>query len=323
MRRGGSVKKSDHGGNSHEKGLRPLCRHVHYLAPANCRPDPHNDLCIFAKADSRQTCILQIFQISRELICKYSTFTLCRRCIAVWSRGNMQGADDDRHSSGTRRPPPGRPDGGRTETHRRAACQGQADRTRADRALARRGQFRGIRHVRHPPLHRFRHGGQCPRRGRRGDRLGHGQRPHGLCLQPGFHRPRRLGQRHPRPEDLQDHGYGGAERRPGDRPQRQRRRPHPGRRRRAGGLCRDLPAQHHGLGCGAADLGHHGALCRRRGLFSGDDRFHLHGERQLLHVRHRPRRGEDRDQRTGHRRRAGRRLDPHPQIQRRRRRLRK
>ena len=47
---------------------------------------------------------------------------------------------------------------------------------------------------------------------------------------------------------------------------------------------------------------HHGPLRRRRRLFAGHDRFHLHGARHLLHVRHRPRRGEDRDQRSGHRR---------------------
>jgi hypothetical protein len=42
-----------------------------------------------------------------------------------------------------------------------------------------------------------------------------------------------------------------------------------------------------------ADLGDHGPLRRRRGLLAGDDRLHLHGEGHLLHVRHRPRRGED------------------------------
>jgi propionyl-CoA carboxylase beta chain len=41
----------------------------------------------------------------------------------------------------------------------------------------------------------------------------------------------------------------------------------------------------------------HGALRGRRGLFARHDRLHLHGEGQLLHVRHRPRRGEDRHQR--------------------------
>ena len=33
----------------------------------------------------------------------------------------------------------------------------------------------------------------------------------------------------------------------------------------------------------------HGAVRRRGRLFAGDDRFHLHGQRQLVHVRHRAR----------------------------------
>ena len=52
----------------------------------------------------------------------------------------------------------------------------------------------------------------------------------------------------------------------------------------------------------------HGPVRRRRRLFAGDDRLHLHGARHELHVRHRPGRGEDRDQRDRHRRRARRRL---------------
>ena len=46
----------------------------------------------------------------------------------------------------------------------------------------------------------------------------------------------------------------------------------------------------------------HGPLRRRRGLFAGDDRLHLHGEGQRLHVRHRPGSGEDRDPRGSDRR---------------------
>ena len=56
----------------------------------------------------------------------------------------------------------------------------------------------------------------------------------------------------------------------------------------------------------------HGPVRRRRGLFAGDDRLHLHGEGQLLHVRHRPRRGEDGDPRGGHARGARRRASPIP-----------
>ena len=70
-----------------------------------------------------------------------------------------------------------------------------------------------------------------------------------------------------------------------------------------------------------ADFRDHGAVRRRRRLFAGDDRLHLHGEGHELHVRHRPRRGEDRDQRGRHRRGARRRLGAHHQILDRRRRL--
>jgi propionyl-CoA carboxylase beta chain len=41
----------------------------------------------------------------------------------------------------------------------------------------------------------------------------------------------------------------------------------------------------------------HGPVRRRRGLLAGHDRLHLHGEGHVLHVRHRPRRGQDRDAR--------------------------
>jgi propionyl-CoA carboxylase beta chain len=39
-----------------------------------------------------------------------------------------------------------------------------------------------------------------------------------------------------------------------------------------------VPAQCDGLGRGAADFADHGALRRRRRLFAGHDRLHLHGE---------------------------------------------
>ena len=142
---------------------------------------------------------------------------------------------------------------------------------------------------------RFRHGrAEDPGRRRR-HRLRHDQRPAGLRLQPGFHGVRRLALRGACREDLQDHGPGDEGRRAGHRPQRFRRRAHPGRRRLARRLCRGVPAQRAGLGRRAADLADHGAVRRRRGLFAGDDRLHLHGEGQLLHVRDRPRRGEDGD----------------------------
>ena len=40
----------------------------------------------------------------------------------------------------------------------------------------------------------------------------------------------------------------------------------------------------HGFGRHSADFGHHGAVRRRRRLFAGNDRFHLHGEGYQLHV---------------------------------------
>ena len=65
----------------------------------------------------------------------------------------------------------------------------------------------------------------------------------------------------------------------------------------------------------------HGSLRRRRRLFAGHDRLHLHGARHLLHVRHRTGCGEDRHQRDGDRREPRRRLRPHDEILDRRRRL--
>ena len=66
-------------------------------------------------------------------------------------------------------------------------------------------------------------------------------------------------------------------RRAGHRPERLRRRAHPGRRDVAGRLCRHLPAQHAGLRRRAADLRHHGPLRRRRRLFARHHRLHPHG----------------------------------------------
>ena len=125
-----------------------------------------------------------------------------------------------------------------------------------------------------------------------------------------------------RAEDHQGAGHGDEGARADHRPVRRRRRAHPGGRRGARRLRRGVQAQRARLRRHPADQRHHGALRRRRRLFAGHDRLHLHGARHQLHVRHRARRGEDRDQRGGHRRGARRRLGAHHQVRRRRRRLR-
>src|SRR3546814_9524251 len=69
------------------------------------------------------------------------------------------------------------PHGRRSETHRRAARQGPADRARAAGGVARRRLVRGTRHVRRAQLRRLRHGRDEGTRRRGGDRVGHDQRP--------------------------------------------------------------------------------------------------------------------------------------------------
>ena len=212
--------------------------------------------------------------------------------------------------------------GGGPAPRRGAARQGQADGPRAHRRAARSRLVRGIRHVRRASLDRLRHGDPEDPGRRRGDRPRHDQRPAGLCLQPGFHRVRRRALGHACGQDLQGHGHRHEGRRAGAGAERFRRRAHPGRRRFAGGLCRRVPAQRAGLGRDPADLHGHGPVRRRRGLFAGHDRLHLHGEGQLLHVRDRSRRGEDRDARDGDAGGAGRRAHPYAEVGRRRSRLR-
>ena len=154
-----------------------------------------------------------------------------------------------------------------------------------------------------------------PRR-RRGHRLGHGERPHRVRLRQGFHGVRRLAVGDARAEDRQDPGHGDEGARADHRPVRRRRRAHPGGRRGARRLWRGVQAQRDRLRRDPADLRDHGPVRRRRRLFAGDDRLHLHGARHELHVRHRPRRGEDRHQRGRHRGRARRRLGAHHQVRR-------
>ena len=237
----------------------------------------------------------------------------------ILPRGRKNSASEagNTHEAHPRSPRPS-PRGGasrrRPEAHRRAAPARQAHRPRAHRTPARQRLVRGIRHVRAASLRRFRHGqGRKNSRRRRGDRLGHDQRPGRLCLRQGFHRSRRLAVGNARPEDHQDPGHGPAQSRADHRPVRRRRRAHPGRRGGARRLWRGVPAQCAGLGRHSADFRDHGALRRRRRLFAGHDRLHLHGEGHELHVRHRPGRGEDRHQRDRDRRGTRRRVGPRDQ----------
>ncbi len=97
------------------------------------------------------------------------------------------------------------------------------------------------------------------------------------------------------------HGHGHQERRAGDRPERLGRRAHPGGRGQPGRLRRHLPAQHAGQRRGAADLGHHGAVRRRRGLLARPSPTSSSWCKDTsLHVRHRPGRGQDGDPRGRH-----------------------
>ena len=209
----------------------------------------------------------------------------------------------------------------RRQAHRGAAPARQAHRARTHRAADGPRLVRGTRHVRRAPFGRFRHGEVAYCRRRRGDGLRHRQRPYRVRLRQGFHRLRRLAVGDACAEDHKNPGHGDARPGPDRRPVRCRRRPHSGRRRRARRLRRSVQAQRPVLGRHPADFRHHGPLRRRRRLFAGDDRFHLHGPRHQLHVRDRPGRGEDGDQRDRHRGRTRRRLGARREVIDRRRRL--
>ena len=159
-------------------------------------------------------------------------------------------------------------------------------------------------------------------RRRRGHRLRHDQRPARVRVLAGLHRVRRVALRGARREDLQGDGPRDEGRRAGDRPQRLRRRAHPGRRRLARRLRRRVPAQRARLRRDSADLADHGPVRRRRRVLAGDDRLHLHGQGLVVHVRHRPGSGEDGHARGSHRRGAGRRDHAHDALGRRRPRVR-
>ena len=86
---------------------------------------------------------------------------------------------------------------------------------------------------------------------------------------------------------------------PGDRHQRLGRRAHPGGRRRARRLRRDLPPQRDGLRRRAADLARHGPVRGRRGLLARDHRLRADDARDVAHVHHRARGRAHRDRRGG------------------------
>ena len=128
---------------------------------------------------------------------------------------------------------------------------------------------------------------------------GHDRRAARLRLRAGLHRVRRLALRDERGEDLQGHGPGRAERRADHRPERLGRRPDPGGRRFARRVLEGLPAQHARIGSGPADLRDPRAVRGRRGLFAGDHGLRLHDREDVLPLRDRSRRHQDRDARGG------------------------
>jgi len=147
------------------------------------------------------------------------------------------------------------------------------------------------------------------RRGRHRHR--HHPRPPGRRLQPGLHHLRRLARRGCGREDHQGHGARAQDRCADHRHPRLGRRAHPGGRRRARQVRRDLPPQHGGVGRHPADLDHLRACGGRRGLLPRPHRLRSHGRQDEPDVRHRPRRHQD-----GHgrgRRHGGARRRAHPQ----------
>ena len=110
---------------------------------------------------------------------------------------------------------------------------------------------------------------------------------------------------------------GGRGRRARDRHQRLRRRPDPGGRRLPRRLRGRLRPQRQLLGRHSPDQPDHGPVRRRRRLLPRDDRLHLHGQGDLAHVHHRPGGDQDRDRRGGRVRGARRGHEPQLQVRRR------
>ena len=181
------------------------------------------------------------------------------------------------------------------ETVARRREEGKLTRPRAARAAARPGLVRRARPLRPPPRGRVRDARPAAvgRRGRH--RLRDDLRPQGLRLLAGLHDLRRVAVGGLRREDLQGDGPGGEVRLPGDRDQRLGRRADPGGRRLARRVRGDLLAERAVVGPRAAALARDGAVCGRRRLLTRDHRLRLHGRGLVVHVHHRPRRGEDGD----------------------------
>ena len=163
---------------------------------------------------------------------------------------------------------------------RKAQGRGQAARPRAGREALRPGHVLRARPLRPPPRVELRDARSAAVRRRRRHRLRRDLRAQGVRLQPGLHGLRRLVERGLRREDLQGDGPRRQVRLSRDRHQRLGRRAHPGRRRLARRLRRDLLAQRPGLGRDPADLARHGAVRRRRRLLACDDRLHPDGRGQ-------------------------------------------
>jgi starch synthase len=181
-----------------------------------------------------------------------------------------------------------------------------------DRRLLRRDRCAG-----HPPLPPTSawHDQEDPGR-RRGHRLRHTSTAAWSTSSPRTSRSSAAASRGPTPEDLQDHGPRHEERRAGHRPQRLRRRAHPGGRGLARWLRRHLPAQHAGLRRRPPDLGDHGPCAGRRGLLPAITDFILMVEGTSYMFVTGPGRHQDRHPRRGDEGGPRRRRDPRRQERR-------
>ena len=98
---------------------------------------------------------------------------------------------------------------------------------------------------------------------------------------------------------MQSDGYGNEDGRTRHWHQRQRRRTHPGGHKRPCRLCRDIPAQHYGIGSYSPDFGNLRPLCRWCSVFTSAHRLHHYDRGYIIYVPHRPQGGENRIGRGG------------------------